>query len=280
MRLNLLLILLIYPVSLIYGQDAANITRQLFATVKNVKTIKYNFESRERLMKGKEHIEKSTFKVNVSPLKVYIYQHYPKEGLQCLYVTGANNNKAKINPNSFPWVTVNLEPESAMMLQDRHHSIFDAGFAYTISVLEFLLNKYHPQHNDLVKLNGIKRINGEECYHLTFTNPNYNLMHYVVKENETPITIARKLHINFYAILENNPSLNATSPVKPGSKITVPNDYASKMELYIHKDKFYPVFLQVFDRKGLYEEFSFLQVVLNPPFKEIDFSEDNPAYKF
>jgi outer membrane lipoprotein-sorting protein len=263
------------------GQDALSITNQMFATVKSIKTLQYNFESKERLMKGKIHTEKSSFKINISPYKFYVYQHAPKNGLQCLYVAGKNNGKAKVNPNSFPWVNLNLDPEGDLMLEDRHHSIFDAGFTYTASLIEYLLTKYQNQKQDMVKYNGVIKLMGTECYYLTFVNPNYKLTTYTTtSDKETPISIAKKLHLSFYAIIENNPSLKATSAIKTGTRLTVPNDYASKMELFIHKDKSYPVYLKIYDNKGVYEEFSFQQVVINPLFKDIDFLETNPAYKF
>ena len=264
------------------GQDGLSITNQMFATVKSVKTLQYTFDSKERLSNGKIHIERSSFKINVSPLKIYLYQHAPKKGLQGLYCENKNEGKVKINPNSFPWVNLNLEPEGELMLQDRHHSIFDAGFSYTSSLLEYLLNKYQSQKESLIKYYGTLKFQSVDCYYLVFTNPNYKLIPYTTTVNETAISIARKNHINFYSIYENNPTLK-TKPnevIKPGIRLTIPNDYASKMELFVQKDKFHPVYLKIYDNKGIYEEFYFQQVVINPTFKDVDFSDKNPAYKF
>jgi len=262
------------------GQDALSITNQMFSTVKSVKTLQYNFESKERLLKGKFHIEKSTFKINIVPFKFYVYQHAPKNGLQCIYISGKNNGKARVNPNAFPWVNLSLDPEGDLMLEDRHHSIFDAGFFYTSSLIEYLLTKYQNQKESLIKYIGTVKLQEAECYYLVFNNPNYKLITYVTQAGETPISIAKKNHLNFYSILENNPSLKGLNAIKAGTRLMIPNDYASKMELFIHKDKFYPIFLKIYDNKGVYEEFSFQQVIINPVFKEMDFSEKNPAYKF
>jgi outer membrane lipoprotein-sorting protein len=68
--------------------------------------------------------------------------------------------------------------------------------------------------------------------------------------------------------------------IKPGTKITIPNDYAAKMEMYIHKDLYYPVYLKIYDHKGLFEEYTFTNVELNPLFKDIEFSAKNPGYGF
>jgi Protein of unknown function (DUF1571). len=279
-KLYRLILVFTFGVNLSFGQDAVSISQQMFSTVKSIKSVQYTFNSKERVANGKIHEERSTFKVNVAPFKLYMYQYVPKKDLQVLYVSGQNGGKAKVNPGSFPWVNLNLEPEGDLMLQDRHHGIFDAGFGYTISLLEYLMNKYPDQKDQLIKYNGVYKLQGVDCYYLTFTNPNYKLITYVAGFNETPISIAKKNHLNFYSIIDNNKSLKPTEVIKPGTKLQIPNDYALKMELLIHKDKLYPVHLKIYDHKGVYEEYYFQQVTLNPPFKDIDFSEKNPDYKF
>jgi outer membrane lipoprotein-sorting protein len=38
--------------------------------------------------------------------------------------------------------------------------------------------------------------------------------------------------------------------------------------------------MRIYDSKGLYEEYTFNDVVINQAFKDIDFSADNPKYGF
>lgn len=262
-----------------FAQDPNAILNEMFKSVKAIKGITFTIDSKERIA-GKLHEEVISFKINISPFKEYIYQIQPKTGLQILYVTGANDGKAKINPAAFPWVILNLHPEGDLMLENHHHSIFDAGYIYTTSILEFLLQKYAAQKSNVVVLNGIVRMEGLECYHLTFTNPNYRLTLYTSIAGDTPMKIAKKLHIDNYSIIENNAGLKPNTNIKPGTKLILPNDYASKMELYISKTNMIPVYLKIFDSKGLFEEFTFKNIVVNPVFTDIDFSDKNPNYKF
>jgi len=261
------------------AQDPVAITRQMFATVKTIKTLQYSFDSKERVA-NKMVNEVSDFKLQVQPFKVYVYQKVPVKGLEVLYVTGENSGKAKVNPNAFPWVTLNLEPEGSIMLDKHHHSLFDGGFAYTSSLIEYLFQKYEPQISKLIVNKGVVKYAGSDCYYFTLTNPNYKLVNYTVGANETSLSISRKLKINYFSIIENNPSVSGISVIKEGTKLVVPNDYASKMELYIHKDKLYPVLIKIFDAKGLFEEYTFTNVVLNPAFKSDVFSAGNTAYNF
>jgi outer membrane lipoprotein-sorting protein len=256
-----------------FCQDAMEIVRSVFSMVSSIQYLTYTAESIERV-NGKMKYENSSFKICTSPYKIYVYQHFPKKGTECLYVTGKNDDKVKVHPNSFPWTTINLAPEGGFMLENRHHSIFDAGFAYTFSLLDYLIKKYEPESNDMIAFNGIVKVKDMECYHLTFTNTKFKLVNYTTGQNETPITIAKKFHLNYYMVLENNPILKGTGTIKKGTTLILPNDYATKMELYIHKEKLYPVNLRVYDNKGLFEEFTFLQVVVNQTLKDIDFSEN------
>jgi outer membrane lipoprotein-sorting protein len=263
----------------LFSQDALTITKQMFATVKTIKTVQYSFDSKERV-KDKVIHEVSDFKMNIQPFNVYMYQQAPKKGIEVLFIAESNNNKAKINSASFPWVTLNLDPEGSLMLDKHHHSLYDGGFSYTTSLIEFLLKKYEEQSAKLIVNNGDVKIQGVDCYHFTFSNPNYRLVNYTVGENETPMTLARKLKLNYFSILENNPNIKGLGKINPGTKLVLPNDYAAKMELYIHKDKLYPVYLKIYDHKGLYEEYTFTNVIINPVFKSDVFSADNPSYKF
>jgi hypothetical protein len=260
-------------------KDSKEITENVLSTIKAIKQLKYTCESIERI-NGKMKYENSAFKICTAPYKVHVHQYFPKKGVQCLYVTGKNDNKAKVNPNAFPWVSVNLNPEGSLMLDNHHHSMFDAGFAYTFSLLEYLLKKYEPESTNMIVFNGVVKVKEVECYHLTFTNPHFAMVSYTTLPGETPISIAKKLHINYYSILENNPAVKGIGSIKAGTRITVSNDYASKMDLYIHKEKLYPVNIKVYDNKGLYEEYLFSQVDMNPALKDIDFSESNPEYHF
>ncbi len=262
-----------------FGQDPMALTKQMFEAVNNVRSLQYDFESLERI-NGKLRKEIMFFKINSIPLKTYIYETYPKNGLQILYVSNKNGGKAKVNPGGFPWVSLNLETEGELMLENRHHSIYDAGFNYTISIIQYLLDKYASLSAKLLTLNGEENIQGIDCFRITFTNPNYRLLLYTAQVGDTPLRIAKKLHLNFYSIMENNSGLKPSTNIKAGTKLIVPDDYASKMVLYMNESMMYPVKLQIFDSRGLFEEFIFKSVKINPQFKDIDFSETNPAYKF
>ena len=81
-------------------------------------------------------------------------------------------------------------------------------------------------------------------------------------------------------IYEINPQLRSFDDIEPGMKIKVPTDYAREIIVYIDKTRFVPIGLKVYDDKGLFEEYTYQNIVLNPVFSERDFSPSNPAYGF
>jgi len=262
-----------------FSQEPFSVINKMFANIKSMKSLQYTLDSRERV-KWKIYHEISDFKIIKQPFSIYIYQHSPVKGVEVLYIAGANNRKARVNPAGFPWVTLNLNPEGSLMLDKHHHPLYEGGFDYTASILEYLLNKYKQQRQRLIVNNGPAIIHGMDCYHYTIINPDYRMTGYTVGIDETPLTIARKLKINYFCIMENNPHVKGLGVIVPGTRLILPNDYASKMELYIHREKFYPVYIKIYDLKGIYEEYTFTNVTINPVFKNEVFSPDNPQYGF
>jgi outer membrane lipoprotein-sorting protein len=278
-KFAILYLFFVLAVFSVKAQEPKSIMNQMFSTVKTMKTLQFSFDSKERVS-GKTVHEVSDFKINAQPYKAYVYQQSPTKGLEVLYISGNNGGKAKVNPNAFPWTTLNLDPLGSLMLDKHHHSVLEGGFGYTTSLIEFLVKKYDKDIDKFIVNNGIVKIQGLDCYYFTLNNPNYRLIRYTVGVNETPFSIAKKLNLNYFSIIENNSGLKATEVIKQGTVITIPNDYASKMELYIHKTKLYPLYLKIYDQKGLYEEYTFSNVIINPALTENTFSADNSAYHF
>ena len=114
-RISLAITLLAFICESSQAQSALELTKSMFLTVKNAHTLRYTAESNERV-NGKLRFESSNFKLQDLPFKIYIYQNIPKKGIECLWVTGKFNGKVKVNPGSFPWVTLNLQPDGDLML--------------------------------------------------------------------------------------------------------------------------------------------------------------------
>ena len=68
--------------------------------------------------------------------------------------------------------------------------------------------------------------------------------------------------------------------LEAGDVLKIPNDYCPKMIMAIDQKRMIPLSIKVFDEKGLYEHFEYDNVVLNPRFDPMEFTEDYPGYGF
>ncbi len=275
----LLVVILCYQFAM-FSQTPLQITREMIDNIKKIKTLQYTLTLNERLWSGKMFKQESFFKVNVSPVMVYSKQSLPEVGLEVLYLAGANSGNALINPNKFPYVNLNLDTNGSLMRENQHHTIYQSGLLYVITILDALLKKYEKDAASYVKLSSKVTYDGVECYHILFTNPNYKLISYKVKKGETISSIANTLKLNDYMILDKNRNLSAYDDVSEGQTISIPVDYAKSMEIYIDIKRKIPLVIKVSDEKGLYEEYYYSKVTVNPNFSTKEFTPEFSGYGF
>jgi outer membrane lipoprotein-sorting protein len=260
-------------------QEKANeILNKFFEQAESMRSTEFIMKMNER-KQGKMHQKKALFKIIHQPFHFYYYQYYPQEGMEVLYVDGWNNNKAMINTNTFPWVNVNLAPQSTMMRQDHHHAITNAGFKYLAGVIEKFVHN-HGKSNVSVKYLGQKSFNGKQCYAISIVNHSFHYMKYKVQTGENIIDIASEKYLSDYMIVDKNKNADDFYDVEEGDIIKIPSSYAEKMIMYLYPKTYLPAYLKVWDDEGLYEEFSFLDIKINPFFDKDEFSEDYQGYNF
>ncbi len=238
---------------------------------------KARVEKIERI-KGELIKQVSDVKLARHPLRIYIHQLYPKKGVEILCKAGSD--KAIVNMNSFPWINLHLDPYGTLMRRNQHHVIYDSGFDLLASILRKELAKIGNDTLGRIFYHGIVRYDGRPSYHIEMRTPDYRLVAYTVQENEDLTTIARKLNISEYKILELNDDVDFYDDVKSGQVITVTSDYALKMNIYIDQEYMLPLYVEVFDEEGLYESYGYTNFILNPPFAADEFNEDYEEYNF
>ena len=111
-------------------------------------------------------------------------------------------------------------------------------------------------------------------------NPDYHYLSYHVQLGEDLISIAKKLNISEYAIMELNEEVDFYDDVDPGQELRIPSSYAKKMVLYIDQLYMLPLVIKVYDGKGLFEQYAYKKFVLNPTFHDGEFTSDFPDYGF
>lgn len=244
--------------------------------IKEVKGLKYHLKITERGKKGFNFYE-SAVKFNRNPRLIYLYI----KGIEVLWLQGKNKGRALVKPNSFPYINLNLDPMGDLMRQDQHHTLNEMGYDYFGSIIEYSMTKLGDKFDDFFKLEGEERINNRPCYKVTINNKDFGYKEYKVLENESITSIARKFYVSEYMILEKNPKFkDYFDLLKPGQVIKVPTWYCKTVTIYIDQLYFLPISVKVEDDKGLFEEYNYHFLQVNPKFEEGEFTRDYKDYKF
>lgn len=278
--LPFLLCIYLFLSSLGFSQKQTLSTKDLVVkmlkSIDEVKCFKYNLKITECGKKGYNHYE-SAVKLNRSPRKIYLYI----KGIEVLWLNNWNNNKAYVKPNSFPYVNLSLDPLGSLMRQDQHHTINEMGFDYFGSIVNYMVLKVNDKFDQYFKQDTEERYNNRPCYKITINNKDYGYENYTVGHNESITSIARKLHISEYKILEVNPKLNDYFDIlKKGQVLKVPNAYAKDVTLYIDQLYFLPIGVKVSDDKGLFEQYDYFFLQVNPKIDDAEFTTGYKEYKF
>ncbi len=256
--------------------ECKEIVLKSLKSIEEVKSLKYHLKIKERGKKGFNDYE-SSVKFQKKPRTIYLYI----KGIEVLWVEGKNNGKALVKPNSFPFFNLNLDPLGDLMRQDQHHTLNEMGYDYFGTIIGYSVKKIGDRFDEIFKLEGEAKVNGRMCYKITINNKDFGYTDYKIGENESITSIARKLHVCEYMILEKNKKFKDYFDIlKPGEVIKVPTWYCKKVEMYIDKFYFLPISLKIDDDKGLFEEYNYHFLQVNPKFEEAEFTRDYKDYKF
>lgn len=268
----------IYNISAQQNIEIKKIFAEMISHNRQIKTLTLNMENKVRI-DGELKKKTLELKMKLHPKSIYFKQVSDTE-VEGLFLESAHKEQLTVATIGFPWVKLTLPLHSEKVRAGNHHSIVDAGFGYFVSLIEFYIQKNPEQFYANCFYLGDITYNGKLCYKVEFRSPAYKLTTYKVKEGETLPKIANALHVNDYKIRELNPQVKSYLNIKPGTLLIVPNYYSLRTLIYIDKKTCLPYYFENYDEKGLYSIYSFKNVVINPPLKDIDFSEKNPAYHF
>ncbi|GJM36071.1 MAG: hypothetical protein DHS20C18_50720 [Saprospiraceae bacterium] len=260
-------------------QSADKIICEMIAKTREIKTMTYTMRKLERV-NGEMTEQIADIKLQRKPFKVYVRQKLPNDGMEVLFVKGANNGKALVNPNGFPWVNVNLHPLGSTMRKNQHHTILDSGYDLFINILDGLVKKYKPEIGNMTTISKTINWDGHSCWVIELNNPYFKYESYTVQPGETLLTIAKKFNLGEHQILTKNDKVDDYDDVSAGQVIQIPNDYSPRMTLYIDQKRKLPLVMKVYDDQGLYENYEYKAVVIDPVLGEETFSKHNEAYGF
>ncbi|MFN3405650.1 MAG: DUF1571 domain-containing protein [Cytophagaceae bacterium] len=246
--------------------------------INKVETLRFKMKKKERI-NGKVMYGEQDCKFNKSPKKIYTRMILPKDGIEVLYVEGENGNKALVNPNGFPYISLSLDPYGSSMRNNNHHTVHEVGFDYLNSIVDYIALKSTDNFEKIFKYVGDTVFNNRKCYVMLIDYQSYAYVPYTVKKGETITDIAYRNFVSDYMILEVN-GLTAYDGVKVGQVIKVPNAYARKTYLFIDKQTFLPLVQAMYDDKGFYAQYEFHNLQVNVPIRPEEFTRTYKDYNF
>lgn len=261
---SLLLVATLFLANVSFAQSVTEMIPKVMAAMGNAKTMTYHFLAQERMSDGKTAKTDCEFKVIASPFKVYANVKLP-EAAQLKYES-AVSKEVSVKKGIFK---LSLSPTNKLLLKG-HNPITRAGFATIKKILETsIAQRKGADLTSFVKVLGTVNYDGQDCWKIELTDPDYKIIDYTVQAGETSVwAIGKKLAISEYKIKELN---NIGDDVKPGQKIKVPSAYAKKTTLYIDKSNYLPIYHKMEDEKGVYEIFEFKNLKLGVNFSATDF---------
>ena len=255
--------------------DSPSMLNEIIKSIANVKTLRYDLTRNERV-NDKILLSESKIKLNVSPRKLYISM----KTQEVLWIEGKNNGDALINPFTFPYINLNLDPMGALMRKNQHHTIHELGMEYIAEIIKNGMKHYGVMLYKHFVIMGEEKHFGRNCYKLSATFPDFKWLPYTVKKNETIISIANKFSVSEFMILEKKQGATDYKDVKEGEVILVPNVYAKLFFVMIDKEKMLPISVEIFDDKGLFESYEFYNLQVNSTILAEEFTEDYKDYHF
>jgi outer membrane lipoprotein-sorting protein len=257
------------------ANQAKIIYHEMMSAMTKVKTATFTLDVHERIygkmFHGTHHVKLQSSK----PMKLYLKSVKPNAGAEVLYIEGSNDNKALINPNSFPFINISLSPDNSLLRKHHHYTIRQMGFAHAHSIM-----RYYESTEKERFYGNLKLTSDANFYILEIDNDEFAMVNYKVAKGENVTTIANRFHVNDQMILELNRDISDFDDVAAGQVITIPNSFARKIVLHIDKKSMLPVKQYIYDLKGLYSQAEFKSLRVNPPLTDMDFSRENPQYGF
>ena len=214
------------------------------------------------------------------PYKLYIKNFKPKPGSEILYIKGQNDDKALINPNSFPYFSISLDPDNNLLLAGGHHSLREAGFTLFSNMFKLYKVNYGEELYNRITYHGMFKWNDRVCYKISIDYPDYSTKKYTPKKGETLYSISRDQLLNIGKLREYNAKYDDDDILDESDEIIIQNVYAKKAVIFIDNENYFPIYQLIYDEEGLYEKYQYVDLNLDISFKNEEFTRDYSEYNF
>ncbi len=251
-----------------------DILSRMEKAVREIRTLTYRIKKTERV-DGELESGEQLVRYQSSPRIVHLKIVAPHSGTEVLWKPESKNKDAKIKPGNLSVVTLQLDPMGNTIRKNNHHTLNEIGFDYFTNLIVSIAKNQGPHFSDYFQYIGEVKILDRICYKIEIDYPQYTYVKYTVKQGETTRSIAHKLYVNEYSIMEKNgfPG-DYNKKLNPGSTILVPTAYGKRTLFYIDKENYMPIIQKIYDDQGLYEYYEYHDVKINPYVAQEDFMKE------
>jgi len=250
------------------------VVSRLATSIESIKTLRCSINAKERIGTGYQ-LNQSILKVAYNPQRVYMHN---KKGIEVLWVTGQNDGDAWVYPNSFPYVTLSLDPNGSLMRRNQHHSVLDAGYGVVADIIHGSSLRQDHSFERSFRYTGDTLVQNRPCYVLTSDYAQFRYVTYKASKGDTPARVADRFGCGEFRVIERN-GLTPGQVIAEGKVLQVPNAYGRHTVLCIDQKLLLPLIVHVVDDKGLFERFEFSDIVVNQQIAPAEFTKDYKGYK-
>ena len=259
-----------------YGQNPLDLIDSMINSISEIKTLEYDLKSTE-LINSKLISTTTKTKFKKTPFSVYSIIVSPFDSLEVLHTN--KSEKSLINPNSFPYINLKLNPYGSLMRANQHHTLYDLGFDNFKSIIVSSVEKIGEEFDKYISVLRDKKLDGKSYYVLQLKSPDFKYVEYMVKSSENIEEIAQRKDVSSYLILLKN-ELSNYDDVENGDKIYIPNSYAESIEIWIDTETYLPLIQKIYLNGELFEHYEYSNVKVNPTFEKNEFFETYKEYGF
>ena len=206
----------------------------------------------------------------------------PNKGQETVYREGKNDGKLTGHRGGMlGMVSMDLLPTGSMAMEGNHHPITDAGIVQLCKMLHHGIATGQTNGDLSVVDLGSGTFDGSPVRIVENRFPEtMKYRDYTVKKDETLWEIAAAHKMDMFVIQTVN-GLKKPTSAKVGKTLKIPLYYCKTIRLFLDESIGVPVRTEIIDWNDKpFEIYEYRNVKLNLPIDDLDFSTENPAYRF
>lgn len=246
-----------------------SIFQEIDIHMSKIKTLQFKLKRTERI-EGELISVENYIRFQAQPFKSMIEFLGESEGDFLLYVPSEYEGKAVFIPGGFPYVNVNLSPQSSLMRKTSHYTVEEIGVQFIVDQIKGNYLKWKEYFHYRGKFFGE---NGH--YHLIEgVLDKLEYFEYEVKPGETLGDIGKKFYVSEYMLMEINDNVDALDDDMEGQIINIPNCYANRIVMHVNEATLFPEMILIEDSSGIFEKYEYREIKINEQIDPNFFNEE------